>query len=960
MLKSISFIKRLEENLEINVLKKIISKFYIELRINHKIDVYIVSNNINSINELYIENILETELKNKNIEYIFLNEKKADDEDYKHLFLENRTSYGLRRSLGSLLTMSDKNNKKQNLITFFSYKGGVGRTTSLALTATYLARNGKNVFVLDCDFEAPGLINFFNTSQTNSNKNGLIEYLNDRKFLENTPIENYVYDVEKIYSGSGFISLMTAGNILSTNDDLLSYLEGIAKLDLQSIQLVNIFNELIDEINRKYNPDVILVDSRTGFNNIFGSLAKISSTVVVLAGDDIQNQPGIEYVVKTLNKMPVNSCFVLSILSNNFNKRFNNFKNYIQGISSFNTDIFYFDRQETLDYIGTPLEDKDDLDDFINGEIGSSQYHKFFKYINEITNDVASDVTDDVVRDMTDDVASDVTDDVASDVTDDVASDVTDDVASDVTDDVASDVTDDVASDVTDDVASDVTDDVTSDVNDDNITIQDRILAKLKNNLPNLYAENIDYSNEYIKNYFYFRPCMEDLLIQEKCILLGDKGTGKTAFYKALQIESFFKTLKDKSQKSNMSCKVLNITNFDKDNFEFIGFENYLKDEFFIKRFWMFFIWNSIFSKEIYESYNKNLLVNLKNFGFNEKIINILTDNDVYKKIEDDLDNLNIILRKSDTKLIITFDQLDNIVAPYLWNDVISPLVKIVIRFPFDYINPKLFLRRDLYERLGNLTNKNSFSSRIINLEWSQNEIFSYFLKIIFSYSKDDFFEFLDSSLENPSIIPSIKKKLKTKNIEHNQLPLDKHLIQPIINAFFGSPKQYKNKVMSTAYDDIYRNIQSADRTVNLRPFIDLISHAIEEQEEQDQKKHFRKNAIIGLAYCTSRQVRKNAVINYLGDLWNEKGNEFVKYFCQDLSQNNVDPKYKKNILDEDSFDNLLEEVKSNNSNDPAIKNGSLDEFKQILIANKIILPVNFGNKTKYGFAFLYTNYLGW
>ena len=165
---------------------------------------------------------------------------------------------------------------------------------------------------------------------------------------------------------------------------------------------------------------------------------------------------------------------------------------------------------------------------------------------------------------------------------------------------------------------------------------------------------------------------------------------------------------------------------------------------------------------------------------------------------------------------------------------------------------------------------------------------------------------------------------------------------------------------MSTAYDDIYRNIQSADRTVNLRPFIDLISHAIEEQEEQDQKKHFRKNAIIGLAYCTSRQVRKNAVINYLGDLWNEKGNEFVKYFCQDLSQNNVDPKYKKNILDEDSFDNLLEEVKSNNSNDPAIKNGSLDEFKQILIANKIILPVNFGNKTKYGFAFLYTNYLGW
>ena len=928
MLKSISFINRLEKDLNENLKKNIINNFYIELRINHKIDVYIVSDKIDNISKIHIENILNTELENKNIEYTFLSLQKSQDDDYKHLFLENKTSYGLRRSLGSLLTMSEKSIRKQNLVTFFSYKGGVGRTTSLALTATYLARNGKKVFVIDCDFEAPGLINFFNTSQTNSQKNGLIEYLNDRKFIKDTSIEDYVYDIEKIYSGSGVIKLMPAGNILSTNDDLLNYLEGLAKIDLQGKQLVNIFDEIIEEINKKYSPDVILVDSRTGFNNVFGSLAKISSTVIVLAGDDIQNQPGIEYVVKTLNEMDVNSCFILSILSNNINKRFNNFKNYIQGISSFNTDTFYFDRQDTLDYIGTPLEDKDDLDYFISGEIGSSQYHKFFKYIDGVTDTTDIDTTD-----------IDTTDIDTTDV------DTTDVDTTDV------DTTDVDTTDV------DTTDVDTTDVN---IKIQDQILDKLKVNLPNLYAENIEYSPDYIKDYFYFRPCMEDLLIQEKCILLGDKGTGKTAFYKALQIDSFFKTLKDKAQKSKMSCKVLNITNFDNDNFEFIGFDDYIKDEFFIKRFWMFFIWNSIFSKENYESENKYLLVSLKNFGFKEKIINIINDNNNYEKIESDLNNLNLNLRKSDTKLIITFDQLDNIVPPFLWDDVISPLIKIAMRFPCDYISPKLFLRRDLYERLGNLTNKNSFSPRIINLEWSQNEIFSYFLKIVFSYSKDEFFEFLKNNLEYPGIIIDIKKKLKNKNVEHNQLPLDTDLIQPIINAFFGAPKKVKNRNNSTAYEDLYRNIQSADRTVNLRPFIDLISHAIKEQEEQEIKKGFRKQAIIGLAYCTSSQVRKNAVINYLGDLWNEKGNEFVKYFCQDLSQNKVNSKYKQNLLDEVSFDNLLDEVKNNNSHDKAIRTGSLDDFKQILIANKIIIPVNFGNKTKYGFAFLYTNYLGW
>ena len=145
------------------------------------------------------------------------------------------------------------------------------------------------------------------------------------------------------------------------------------------------------------------------------------------------------------------------------------------------------------------------------------------------------------------------------------------------------------------------------------------------------------------------------------------------------------------------------------------------------------------------------------------------------------------------------------------------------MRFPWGNIYPKLFLRRDLYDRLGNLTNKNSFNSRAINLEWSQNEIFSYFLKIIFNYSKQEFLSFLDSYSIPKFDINLINKKLKSKEIEHNQLPLDTHLIKPIINLFFGEPKKKRNGKISTAYDDLYRNIQSADKTVNLRPFIDLI-----------------------------------------------------------------------------------------------------------------------------------------
>ena len=42
-------------------------------------------------------------------------------------------------------------------ITFYSYKGGVGRTLTLANLGRLLTQLRKRVFVLDLDLEAPGL-----------------------------------------------------------------------------------------------------------------------------------------------------------------------------------------------------------------------------------------------------------------------------------------------------------------------------------------------------------------------------------------------------------------------------------------------------------------------------------------------------------------------------------------------------------------------------------------------------------------------------------------------------------------------------------------------------------------------------------------------------------------------------------------------------------------------------------
>src|SRR4051794_22035741 len=47
------------------------------------------------------------------------------------------------------------------IVTFYSYKGGTGRTMTLANVAWVLASTGARVLAIDWDLEAPGLQRYF-------------------------------------------------------------------------------------------------------------------------------------------------------------------------------------------------------------------------------------------------------------------------------------------------------------------------------------------------------------------------------------------------------------------------------------------------------------------------------------------------------------------------------------------------------------------------------------------------------------------------------------------------------------------------------------------------------------------------------------------------------------------------------------------------------------------------------
>ncbi|MFN9402953.1 MAG: tyrosine-protein kinase family protein [Dolichospermum sp.] len=192
---------------------------------------------------------------------------------------------------------------KPAVVTFFSFKGGVGRTTALVATALTLARNGHKVAIVDLDLEAPGLSTVFFKDKVENF--GVIDYLLEKKIQNsNWSLRNDILRInhplllgnlgEQIY-------LFTAGNVDN------NYLEKLARLDFQNLvdhQLPKTFKGMLKELDSAVKPlDFILLDSRAGFHDIGGlALTDLSHAAVIFGRQSRQSWAGLTYVIRRLSR----------------------------------------------------------------------------------------------------------------------------------------------------------------------------------------------------------------------------------------------------------------------------------------------------------------------------------------------------------------------------------------------------------------------------------------------------------------------------------------------------------------------------------------------------------------------------------------------------------------------------------------------------------------------------------
>jgi len=172
------------------------------------------------------------------------------------------------------------------IITFYSYKGGVGRSMTLANVAWILASNGRRVLVIDWDLEAPGVHRYF------------MPFLPDRDLITSDGMIDFVLDYASEVMTPPATAVGADGNWFTAQADLLPYAASLewrfpdgGTLDfvgagrqgtsystrVNTFDWGNFYNRLdggrfLEEVKRQLRQeyDFILIDSRTGASDTSG------------------------------------------------------------------------------------------------------------------------------------------------------------------------------------------------------------------------------------------------------------------------------------------------------------------------------------------------------------------------------------------------------------------------------------------------------------------------------------------------------------------------------------------------------------------------------------------------------------------------------------------------------------------------------------------------------------------
>jgi MinD-like ATPase involved in chromosome partitioning or flagellar assembly len=193
-------------------------------------------------------------------------------------------------------------------ITFYSYKGGSGRSLTVANAALYLQRLDFRVVVIDFDLEAPGMHYKFAFDPETGRlpvSSGLVDYIH--QFVTSGKIPDRISDftIPLSRSPASDLSLIAAGDAPGAE-----YWQKLSQINWHELFYkpdtgfgVELFFDLKNKIELELKPDFLLIDSRTGITETGGvATSLLADRIICLVSPSRENLEGARSVLQSVNR----------------------------------------------------------------------------------------------------------------------------------------------------------------------------------------------------------------------------------------------------------------------------------------------------------------------------------------------------------------------------------------------------------------------------------------------------------------------------------------------------------------------------------------------------------------------------------------------------------------------------------------------------------------------------------